>query len=268
MTLLKQTFSGMIWVFIDYFLLKGISFICAILLARLLTPSDYGLIAMIAVIMTIGILIVESGLSSSLIRNFNNEENDYSTVFFYNLFLSLLLYTIFFILAPFISDFYDQPELTSLIRVYCISFIFIALNSVQTCILVKKMQFKKLTLLNIPGIILGNSVGLFMGLNGYGVWSIVGTYLCIQFFHTIALWFGSKWRPKLLFSSKKLKYHLKFGNKLLISSLITGVYSNIYNIMLGKYYPLQTTGFFERAFTLSQYPLIVLTQITGKVSYP
>jgi O-antigen/teichoic acid export membrane protein len=268
MTLLKQTFLGMLWVFIDYFLLKGVSFIGAILLARLLTPNDYGLIAMIAIIVTIGGLIVESGLSSSLIRNVNNEENDYSTVFLYNLFLSLILYTIFFILAPFISDFYGRQELTLLVRVYCVSFVFIALNSVQTSILVKKMEFKKLTLLNIPGIILGNSLGILMGLNGYGVWSIVGMYLFIQFFHTISLWLGSKWKPKLLFSKEKLRYHLKFGNKLLISSLITGVFSNIYNVVLGKFYPLKTTGYFERAYTLSQYPLIVLTQIIGKVTFP
>lgn len=268
MALLKQTYLGMFWVFIDYFLLKGVSFIGALLLARLLTPNDYGLMAMMAIIITIGGLIVESGLSSSLIRNINNDEDDYSTVFFYNLFLSLILYILFFITAPFISEFYGREELTDLIRVYCISFVFIALNSVQTSILVKNMQFKQLTLLNIPGIILGNSLGILMGLNGFGVWSIVGMYLFIQFFQTLALWLGSKWKPKLLFSKEKLKYHLKFGNKLLISSLITGFFSNIYNIVIGKFYPLKTTGFFERAFTLSQYPLIVLTQIVGKVTFP
>lgn len=268
MDLKKQAISGMFWVFIDTFLLKGISFIGTILLARLLLPEDFGLIAMISVIIVIGVIVVDSGLSSSLIRNSKNSSVDYSTVFFANIFFSLILYICFFFLAPFIAEFYCQESLISLIRVYSLCFFCSAFSSVQTAILIKDMQFKKIAYLNFPGSIVGIIIGLTMGNYGYGVWSIVGMYLGTQSFQMITLWMGSSWKPKLEFSFDKLIYHYQFGLKLLFSSLLTSVLSNIYNVVIGKFYSLKTTGYFDRSNTLSQYPVTILTQIIGKVTFP
>lgn len=258
----------MFWVFIDTFFLKGISFIGTILLARLLLPEDFGLIAMISFVIVIGVIVVDSGLSSSLIRNSKNTSVDYSTVFYANVFFSLIFYLVFFFLAPFIARFYDQFTLVPIIRVYSLCFFTAAFSSVQTSILIKGMQFKKIAYLNFPGAVLGIVIGLTMGYYGYGVWSIVGMYLGTQTFQMAALWIFSGWKPKLEFSFEKLKYHYQFGLKLLVSSLLTSVLSNVYNVVIGKFYSLKTTGYFDRANTLSQYPVTILTQVIGKVTFP
>lgn len=268
MDLKKQAVSGMFWVFIDTFLLKGVSFIGTIFLARLLMPEDFGLIAMISIIIVTGVIVIDSGLSSSLIRNIKNTSIDYSTVFYANVFFSLIFYIVFFFLAPFISRFYDQESLVSIIRVYSLCFFSSSFSSVQIAILIQDMQFKRIAYLNLPGSILGIIIGLTMGYYDCGVWSIVGMYLGTQFFQLIALWIGSSWKPKLEFSFDRLYYHYQFGFKLLLSSLLTSVLNNIYNVVIGKFYSLKITGYFERSNTLSQYPVTILTQIIGKVTFP
>lgn len=268
MNIKKQAISGMFWVLIDTFLLKGISFIGTILLARLLLPEDFGLIAMISVIIVTGIVFIDSGLTSSLIRNTINTSIDYSTVFYTNVFFSFILYIIFFFLAPFISRFYDQESLEPIIRIYSLYFFSSSFSSVQTAILVKDMQFKRIAYLNLPGSVIGIIIGLIMGYYDYGVWSIVCMNLGTQFCQMIILWIGSSWKPKLEFSFDRLFYHYKFGFKLLISSLLTNVLDNIFNVVIGKFYSLKITGYFERSSTLSQYPVIILTQIIGKVTFP
>jgi O-antigen/teichoic acid export membrane protein len=155
MQLKKEAFSGMVWVFIDYFLVKGVSFVGSIVLARLLMPSDFGIIAMIAIFMTFGNILLDSGLSSSLIRNNNNDDKDYSTVFFTNIFFGILLYVFFFIIAPIIASFFNQLILINIIRFYSIVFLLTSFSSVQMTILIKNMQFKKIAVLNVPSVILG-----------------------------------------------------------------------------------------------------------------
>lgn len=258
----------MFWVFVDNVFLKGFSFIATLLLAKTLTPSDFGLIAIITIFVSLGSIIIDSGLSSSLIRNIKNDESDYSTVFYINLFLSLIMYLIVYFIAPIIATFYTQPILTSIIRVYSLSFIITALSSVQTVVLIKNLQFKKITYLNMPGVLAGNILALLMGYYGFGVWSIVAMFLLPQFFQMITFWFGSGWIPKWIFSFEKLKYHYVFSFRLFISSLISCFVSNLYNPIIGKIYPLKTLGYFDRGKTLSQYPLIILTQVIGKVTLP
>jgi hypothetical protein len=158
MQLKKEAFSGMVWVFIDYFLVKGVSFVGSIVLARLLMPSDFGIIAMIAIFMTFGNILLDSGLSSSLIRNNNNDDKDYSTVFFTNIFFGILLYVFFFIIAPIIASFFNQLILINIIRFYSIVFLLTSFSSVQMTILIKNMQFKKIAVLNVPSVILGLGV--------------------------------------------------------------------------------------------------------------
>jgi len=264
----NKTISGMFWVFVDNVFLKGFSFLGTLLLAKMLIPSDFGLIAIISIFVSIGSIIVDSGLSSSLIRNIKNDESDYCTVFYINLLLSLIMYLIVYYFAPIIAIFYEQPILTSIIRVYSLSFIITALSSVQTVVLLKNLEFKKSTYLNMPGVIVGNVLALLMGYYGFGVWSIVAMFLLPQLFQMITLWFGSGWKPKRIFSFDKLKYHYVFSFRLLISSLISCLVSNLNNLIIGKIYPLKKLGYFDRGKTLSQYPLIILTQVIGKVTLP
>jgi len=268
MSLKKQTFSGLIWTFTDVFLLRGASFAATIALARLIGPSDFGLIGMITVFIAIGACLIESGLSASLIRDKNAGDKDYSTVFYLNVGTSFLVYIILFLCAPFISDFYKVPLLTTIIRLYCLNFITIALSAVQVALLNKNMQFKKLMHLNLPGTLIGVTVGIIMGYQGYGVYSIIWMYLITQAIQTILLWIFSDWKPSFVFSVESMKHHYKFGYKLLLSGLLDTVFKNIYNILIGRFYPVKFLGYYDRAYTLSEYPVTTISGIVGKVSYP
>jgi O-antigen/teichoic acid export membrane protein len=268
MALKKVAINGMFWVFIDYFFVKGLSFIGTIILARILMPSDFGLIAMISIFITIGTVLLDGGLSSSLIRNKNNNHEDYSTVFYTNIISGISIYLLFFLLAPFISIFFEYGILTKLIRVYTITFILSSFSSVQMSILIQKMSFKKIAFLNLPGTIIGLSVGIIAALNGMGVWSLISMYLVTQMSLSIGLWISSDWKPTFIFSNSKFKYHFNYGYKLLLSNLLSGTTTNINAAVVGKVYPINTAGFFERAYMLNSYPLMILTQIIGKVSFP
>ena len=268
MSLKQKTISGVVWSFAEAFFLKGLSFVTMILLARWLGPTDFGLIGMIAVFIAIGTSLVDSGMSASLIRTKNADDSDFTTVFYMNMAMSLLVYTIMFFTAPYIASFYGQMILIDVIRIYCLVFIISAFSAIQLAILNKEMRFKKIVLLNVPSIIVGVCVGLFLGYNDYGVWSIVTMYMTTQIILSVLLWITGTWKPSLSFSIEKLKYHFDFGYKLTLSNLLEVVFKNSYNIIIGKYFPVQTLGHFERARRFNEYPSSIITQILGKVTYP
>jgi O-antigen/teichoic acid export membrane protein len=268
MSLRKQTFSGIIWTIADTFFLKGLTFMASIILARLLGPTEFGLIGMVSVFIAVGIIIVNSGLSSSLIRTQNADDSDFSTVFYLNLAISIIVFLLFYIAAPYISDFYAQEILTDIIRLYCLSFVISAFSSVQLTILEKNMQFRRIMLINIPGTIIGIILGISLGYLGYGVWSIVWMYLSTLVINTFILWSFSSWKPSLLFSFEKMKYHFGFGYKLLLSGLLNTVFSNLYNVVIGKLFAVQSLGYFERARNFNEYPVGILTGVIDKVTYP
>lgn len=256
------------WTFIDIVVLKGFSFVATIILARLLGPAEFGLIGMIYVFIAIGTTLVDSGLSSSLIRTIDANDDDFCTVFYTNVGLSVIVYLFFFFCAPFIALFYKQEILTALIRLYCLSFIISSFSSIQISIFTKNMQFKKLMFFNLPGTIIGICVGVTMGYLRFGVWSIIWMYLVTQLVQSTLLWIASPWKPSLKFSSNRLKYHFNFGYKLLLSGVIDTVFQNIYNVVIGRNYSVKTLGYYERAYIFNQYPVTVLTGIIGKVTYP
>lgn len=268
MSLKKQTFLGLFWAFGNTFIIKGLFFVATIVLARVLGPSEFGLMGMISVFIAIGASLVDSGLSTSLIRTQNADDSDYSTVFYLNLGISFFLYLIFFFGAPFIADFYNQDILTNIIRLYCLSFIITAFSSVQLTLLNKEMQFRKIMQYNIPGNIIGVITGIALGYLGYGVWSIVWMYLITQLIQSVMLWSFSKWKPSRNFSREKMKYHYGFGYKLTLSGLIDTVFKNSYNIIIGKYFSIQSLGYYERSQAFSDYPVSTLTGIISSVSYP
>ncbi len=268
MSLVVKSVSGTIWTLLDIIFNKAIYFIATLVLARLLGPSEFGLIGMIMVFFTIGTALVDSGLSVSLVRTPNLDDVEYSTIFYMNLAMSLIAYLFVFLLAPFVADFYTQPILKSLIRIYCLGFIITALRMIAQAKLVIEMNFKKIAILNIPGNIIGLFVGVWMAINGFRVWSIVGLYLSTQIAATLMYWIFIKWRPKLIFSVEKMKHHWSFGYKLMISAQLNTVFDNIYNILIGKLYSVQSLGYYERAYTLNNYPVSILSGIISKVSLP
>lgn len=268
MSLKKQTFSGVIWTFADSFFIKGITFVASLILARILGPKEFGLIGMISIFIAIGISLVDSGLAASIIRTKDPDSRDYSTVFYTNLAISIVVYLILFFSAPLIADFYNQQILINLIRVYCLSFVISAFSAIQLAILNKEMLFKKIVIYNLPSTIIGVFVGILLGYLGYGAWSIVWMYLTTQVIMSFLLWIFTKWKPEFIFSKEKLKFHYNFGYKLMLSGLLDKVFKNIYNVVIGKYFSVQTLGYFDRAKAFNDYPSYTLTSVISKVTYP
>lgn len=268
MSLKQKTISGVAWSFAEAILIKGLSFTAMLLLARWLGPKDFGLIGMIAVFIAIGKSLVDSGMSLSIIRTTDADDSDYSTVFYMNMAMSFLVYIILFFTAPYIANFYNQEILINVIRVYCLSFIISAFSAVQLAILTKEMKFKKIVLLTAPSTLIGIIVGLSLGYYDYGVWSIVAMLLTTQISMSILLWINATWKPGLNYSKKKFIYHYKFGYKIMLSGLLDTIFQNSYNIIIGKYFPVESLGFYERAKRFNDYPSVTITGIVRKVTYP
>lgn len=268
MSLKKKAVSGLFWTFSQQFSVQIINFVVQIFLARILMPSDFGLIAMLAVFMSVGTTLMDSGLTSSLIRTENPDQKDYSTVFFMNLAGSLLVYLVLVIASPFIADFYKQPVLENIIKIYTLSFFVKAFVGVQTTRLTKAMNFKLQMTMQIPSVIVGGIVGIVMAYNGFGVWSLVYMNLVQTILFTAQHWIFSGWRPSLIFDLEKFKYHFFFGYKLTLSSLLNTVYQNLYNLIIGKYFSASQLGFYNRADTLRMFPVNSISNALNKVTYP
>lgn len=260
--------NGAIWTFIDILINKGAYFIATIVLAGILGPKEFGLIGMIMLFVSIGNTLIDSGMSTSLIRSNNVTENEYSTVFITNILMSVLVYLILFFIAPFIASFYEQPILINIIKWYCLGFVITSLRSIHNVKLMKEMEFRKITILNLPGIIISVIVAIWMGYKGYGIWSLVSLFLINQFISTVLFWLFIKWKPSFYFDFANYKDHFKFGYKLTLSALLNTVFENIYNILIGKFYNVKTLGFYERAYTFNNYPVSILSGIILKVSLP
>jgi teichuronic acid exporter len=268
MSLKKKALKGVFWSLMKQFGTLGIGFIVTTILARLLLPEEFGLIAMIAIFIGIGNALMNAGLGSSLIRTKNPTQDDYSTVFFFNLFGSLVVYCIVFILAPLVSEFYNQNILTGLIRLYSLTFIINSFSLIQNTRLTKLMDFKKQLIVSIPSLIISGGVGIYLAYNDYGVWSLVWQALTFSLVSSIFLWYWSKWSPSLIFSITKFKYHFNFGYKLTLSSILETLFKNLYFIIIGKYFMVSQVGFYHRAISLQNLPVGSISTVIGNVSYP
>lgn len=268
MTLKKAATSGLIWTFLDTAVSRGVGLVASVILARILVPEDFGLMGMIYIVTSVSATLVDGGLTASLIRTKDISSIDYSTIFFTNVIVSLFLYGIAYISAPFISEFYDEPILINILRLYGLIFVINSFSAVQISRFSKNMEFRKLMLYNIPGIVTGSIIGVIMAYNNYGVWSIIVMQLSTQSLLSIVLWVMSDWKPKFEFSIEKLKIHYNFGYKLMFSGLLNSGFDNIYNIVIGKFFSTSLLGQFERARSYNNYPVTILTTMVGKVTYP
>lgn len=268
MTLKKEATAGLVWTFSQQFGNQLISFVVSIILARLLLPAEFGLIGMIAIFVGVGNALLNAGLTQSLIRSKDLDQEDYSTVFFYNLASSIVIYILIFFTSPWISDFYDQPILKDIVRLYCISFIIFAFSAVQQAKLTKSMNFKTQTLIAIPSTIVGGVVGVVMAYMGYGVWSLVWYELISSSLRSMQFWVYSSWKPDLVFNVKKFKEHFNFGYKITLSSLIGKIFENSFIIIIGRYFSASQVGFYTRADTMKNLPVMNISMALHKVTYP
>lgn len=268
MSLKRKALSGIFWTFIQQFSTQGISFVVSIVLARILIPAEFGLIAMLGIFMGLGTILMESGLGQSLIRTENPDVEDYSTVFYFNLAGSFVVYAIVYICAPFIGDFYKQPQLESITRWYSLIFITNALSSVHYIRLTKQMLFKKELTITVPSLILSSIVGITMAYLEYGVWSLVASGLIQSIVIATQMWIRSDWRPVLSFNNEKFKYHFHYGYKLTLSGILETLFSNAYVIIIGKYFAPAQVGFYNRANSIKHLPVSSISSVLDKVTFP
>ncbi|WP_183564162.1 lipopolysaccharide biosynthesis protein [Mucilaginibacter sp. SP1R1] len=268
MSLKEKAVSGILWSLWQQLSGKLVGFCISIFLARILEPAEFGLIAMLALFIAIGNTLLDSGLTASLIRTTDANDRDLSTIFYFNLIGSVILYGILFLGAPLIASFYNQPLLKAVVRVYGLILILNAFFGVQSTLLVKDMKFRKQTNIQVPAAIGGGVLGIVLAKMGYGVWSLVWMGLCTAFLSTAMHWIYSKWRPSLVFDKECFNKHFNFGYKMTLSGILDTVYQNIYLIIIGKYFSAVQLGFYSRADSISQLPIGNISAAVNKVTYP
>lgn len=264
----KSDYKSIGWSFVDRFGTQASAFGFNIFLTRIIDPEDFGLIGMIMVFMALGQALVDSGMTSSLIRKKETDALDFSVVFIGNLIFSVVIYVIIFLAAPSIADFYDQVILTKIIRVYGLGFIFIALSAIQQTILVKQMKFRLLTRIRLPATLISGIIAVVFALNDFGVWSLVIMYLTNQILLTLFFWFFGDWKLNLSFQRKRFLEHFSFGYKLSFASILNTIFDNIYYVIIGKFFSVTTLGFYTRAHTMKQYPVETFSSALQRVTYP
>ena len=263
----QKTISGLTWSLIDTFAGQGVQFIIGIILARMLTPRDFGLIGMILVFIAISKSFIGSGFSSALIRKKKCTQADYSTVFFYNLGIGILFYWILFLGAPSIAGFFKEPVLESILQVLGIILLIDSLAIIQRTILTKHINFKLQARISVISSVASGIISISMAYYGSGVWSLVAQRISRQALTSLFLWLWNGWWPLLMFSKTSFNELFTFGYKLLISGLIDTLYRNIYLLIIGKYFSAQELGFYTRADQFRSLPSQNITGIIGRVSY-
>lgn len=267
-SLKQQTFSGVFWSAIERFSVQGIQFILSFVIARQLLPSDYGLIAMLSIFMAIAQNFVDSGFSNALIQKQNRTNVDYSTVFYFNIAVGILMYLILVFLSPAIASFYNQPILKDIIIWVGLNLVINSLATVQRAILTIQLDFRRQAFVSLTAVIISGCVAIYMAINGYRVWTLVVQGLLNSSITVILLWVTSHWHPLFVFSCSSFKELFSFGSKLLLGGLLHTIYTNLYTLIIGKIFPIRELGLYSKASSLSQYPSTNITGILNRVLYP
>lgn len=259
---------GLFWSSVDRFSSQGVSFVFSIFLARILTPSDYGIVAMIVVFMAVAQAFVDSGFSSALIRKPHLSEADKSTAFYFNIIVGVVCYGILFLISPLVADFYDEPLLSPIIKVTGLSIIFNSLCVVQRALFTIAVDFRSQAIISLICTIVSGVIGLVMAYHGFGVWALVVQSTGSALFNCMLLWLFSRWRPVTGFSKTSFRYLFNFGSKVLGSGLLDTLYNNAYPIVIGKFYNPIQLGLFSRAQGYASLPSSNITGILQRVTFP
>ena len=258
----------MMWSAIERFSTQGVQFLFGIILARLLAPADYGVIAMLAIFLAVSQTFIDSGFANAVIRKIDRTEKDMATMFFFNIGMSLVCYTVIFLAAPFIASFYNMPELTLVLRVLALKLIFQSFSTVQVTNLTIKVDFKKQAKISLSAAILSGIVGIYFAYKGYGVWSLVIQSLFSTLYCAIVYWLAVRWHPTCFFSKESFRYLFSYGSKIVASALINTLYNNIYALVIGKFYTPAQLGNYSKADKFAQFPSQNITGILQRVSFP
>ncbi|WP_432360336.1 GNAT family N-acetyltransferase [Sporosarcina sp. UB5] len=267
-SLKSKTIKGLWWSFADLMINHGIQFVIQIILARLLLPEHFGIIGMILIFIAISESIIESGFSQALIRDQHATQVDYSTVFHFNMIVSILLYLLIFLSAPIISDFFNEPQLVSIIRVLSTVLIIKSLGIVQRVLLRKKVDFKTMTKISFISVICSGTVTVVMAFMGYGVWSLVVNMILLQSGQTVFLWLFNRWYPSWTFNIQSFKRYFVFGYKLLLSGMIYTFYENLYFLIIGRLFTPNQLGYYTNAVKVKDLASMAIIVTVQRVTFP
>ncbi len=261
-SLKRSVISNLIWKFGERIGAQCVSLVVSIVLARLLMPSDYGMVTMVTIFITIANVLVSSGFGESLVQKKDADNLDFSTIFYFEILFSVTIYGILFMLAPYIARFYNEPVLCNVLRVFALRIPLTGINSVQQAYVKKKMIFKKFFFSTLIGTITSAVVGISLAYAGFGVWALIAQYLCNSIMDTVILWMTVRWRPDLCFSLERLKYLVSYGWKIMAAGLLNSFYSQLRSLVIGKVYTAADLAYYNRG---QQFPQLLVVNINSSI---
>ena len=267
-SLKNKTVKGVIWSSVERFSVQGVQFLVMLVIARILSPKDFGLVGMLAIFLAVAQSLIDSGFSQALIRKQDRTETDNSTVFYFNIVVSTLLYAILYAIAPWVADFYEEPQLRQLMRVLCLVVIINSLAVVQRAIYTAAIDFKTQAKASFIAALLSGGVGIYLAMSGYGVWTLVWQQLLNAGINTLLLWVWANWHPRLQYSWQSFRELFAFGSKLLASGLLDTIYNNMYMLVIGKVFSAVSLGHYAQADRFTKLPSSNITGILQRVTYP
>lgn len=260
--------KSIIWSAVERFSVQGIQFILTLVIARFVEPSDYGLIAMLSIFLAIAQAFIDSGFGAALIQKTDRTEVDFSTVFYFNIIISVLLYIILFYASPYIARFYHEPQLSLITKIIGINLILISFALIPTTKFNIQLDFKSVSKASFISTSVSGLVGIIMAIAGYGVYALITQSILCALLNALLLWIQIKWVPMLVISYGSLKQLFGFGSKLLLSGLLHTIYLNLYSLVIGKYYRSTDVGLYNRASTFANFGTTNITTILNRVYYP
>ena len=267
-SLKHQAVKGVVWSAVERFSVQGVQFILGIIIARLVSPSEYGLIAMLGIFLAVAQTFIDSGFSNALIQKKDRTDIDYSTAFYFNLAIAVIVYGVLFLTAPLIADFYEESQLEVVTKWIGLNLIISGFSIVQRAKLTVKLDFKTQAKASLVAVLFSGIVGVVLAYKGFGVWALVIQALLNNLLDTLLLWICTKWMPSFVFSWNSFKTLFSFGSKLLLSGLLHTVYINLYSLVIGRKYSATDVGYYNRAYSLAQFPSINIVGIITRVIYP
>ena len=267
-SLKKKFFTGIAWTLIENIAVRALGVIFTVVLARLLTPEDYGLIGMLSIFIAVSDVFIQSGFGQALIQKSDCNDDDFSTAFYFNVAVSLLIYAVLFFCAPLIAAFYREPQLVSITRVLSLNFVLGSLNLVQQSKLRKSMNFKPLAYISLICTVVSGVIGVGLAYMGFGVWSLVAQTLSATLVRVIVFPLFTKWTPNRPFNYQSFRHLWGFGSKILVTGIFEVIVRNLSNIIIGRFYNKEQVGYFSKARNFADVPATTMYSVLGTVLFP
>ncbi len=266
--IVKENHRSVGWSALERFGSMGSNFVIGVLLARMLMPADYGAIAMLTIFIAISQSLIDSGLSQALIQRNSRNEDELTTALIFNVVVAFIIYALLFLAAPAIEHFYRLDGLSSVVRWFSLTLVINSLSVVQQSLISMELDFRRLFISSLLGIIAGGGVAIVMAYRGYGLWSLVAQQIVMSGVRTATMWVISDWRPRGSFSRAALAQLWDFGSKIMFSGILHSLYSNLYSLVIGRQFATAELGLFNRATTLGAMPSSNISQVVSRTLYP